>query len=256
VVSVPSTSESLDRQGPYDSGERGMCSSMDLLGIDSSGLLPIEDFPMNGLEIPAVGEVDDEMDGSLSKKVVSDSLDHEDVDMAEVDTSLDDPKKVVPNESTLEKVVNSSEDHEDEYTPAADKDDDPPTDDGAEDPPADDEEEDLPAIVVKSKKRLDSSGESEADSSDSSSDNGSKPLIGEPVNESNVLKKKNQTSTDSSSDSDSGTPDIPPELRRSSRHAALKNKLRPPLVPPTTSASRKRKPAMKKNHILMKASFK
>jgi hypothetical protein len=249
VVSVPSTSESLESQGPSDF-ETNMCSS----SLDSSRLLPIDDFPMTLSEnsvFEEVEEADDEMNGSSSKKVAS--LDHEDVVMTEVDPSLDDPmagllsKMVVSNEVTLEKVV---DDHEDEYVPAADEED---------DPPADKEEEDLPAIVVKSKKMLsDSSGESEVDPSDSSSDEESVSLESQLVDKINVSMKTNQTSTDSDSESYSGSPVIPPEPiepRRSSRNIVSKNKGSAPLATQATSSGRKRKPVIKNNRIVLKVSF-
>jgi hypothetical protein len=296
VVSVLSMSESSDRQGPYD------CSSVRKAAdpLDTSGLLPIDDFPMTLLDNPAleeVEEVDDEMDGPSLKMVASGSLNDKDVVMAEEDLSSDDPmagllsKMAVSNDVTLEKMGELSEDHEDEYAPPPDGEDDVPGDEEIEDPPADeeeelpkgvvdeyappadgeddmladeedkdlpaDEEEELPAIVVKSKKLLsDSSGESEAGTSDLSSDEGSDPSTSQVVDKLNVLKTTNEKSTDSDSDSYSGLVVTPPEPRRSSRKVVSKNKASTASAAPSTSTSGKRKPVIKNvNHILMKASF-
>jgi hypothetical protein len=297
VVSVPSTSESLESQGPSDF-ETNVCSS----SLDSSRLLPIDDFPMTLSENSAfeeVEEADDEMNGSSSKKVAS--LDHEDVVMTEVDPSLDDPMAgmVVSNDVTSEKVpvVDDNEDEyvpaadvdpslddpmagllskmvvsndvtsekvpvvdddEDEYVPAADEEDDPPADDEEDDPPAYDEEEDLPPVVVKPRKQLSDSGESEANPSDLSSDEESVSLESQLVDKINNSQKTNQTSADSDSESYSGSPVIPPEPiepRRSSRNIVSKNKGSAPLATQATSSGRKRKPVIKNNRIVLKVSF-
>jgi hypothetical protein len=255
VVSVPSTSESLESQGPSDF-ETNVCSS----SLDSSRLLPIDDFPMTLSEnsvFEEVEEADDEMNGSSSKKVAS--LDHEDVVMTEVDPSLDDRMAgmVVSNDVTSEKVP-VVDDNEDEYVPAADEDDDPPADDEEDDPPAYDEEEDLPPVVVKPRKQLSDSGESEANPSDLSSDEESVSLESQLVDKINNSQKTNQTSADSDSESYSGSPVIPPEPiepRRSSRNIVSKNKGSAPLATQATSSGRKRKPVIKNNRIILKVSF-